>query len=66
MRKRRPKSNPMRGLGDLVAVVAQPIAKGIDHVFGTDIQHCKGCMSRQSILNHLVPFKGTPLPPSSQ
>lgn len=40
-------------LGDAVATVAQPIARGIDSVFGTDIQHCSGCIGRQAALNQL-------------
>ena len=46
------------GLGDLVAKVAQPIAKGIDSVVGTDIQHCGGCKKRQEALNNLIPDIG--------
>jgi len=40
-------------LGDAVAVVAQPIARGIDYVFGTDFQHCSGCYDRQQFLNRI-------------
>lgn len=43
------------GLGDMVASVAQPIAKALDHVFGTDIQNCGGCKQRQEKLNDLFP-----------
>ncbi len=46
------------GLGDLVAKVAQPIAKGIDSIAGTDIQNCGGCKKRQEALNNLIPDIG--------
>ena len=41
----------MRGLGDLVAKVANPIAKAL----GINTQGC-GCKQRQEALNRLVPF----------
>jgi hypothetical protein len=44
-----------RGLGDLVAIVAQPIAGAIDAVAGTNLKGCKGCKSRQEALNRLIP-----------
>jgi hypothetical protein len=37
--------------GDAIAEIAQPIAKGIDAIFGTDIQHCGGCSRRRELLN---------------
>jgi hypothetical protein len=43
------------GLGDAVAAIAQPIAKAIDSVAGTNIQQCGGCKKRQEALNKLVP-----------
>jgi hypothetical protein len=42
------------GLGDAVALVAQPIARVIDRVAGTNIQNCGGCKQRQEMLNRLV------------
>jgi hypothetical protein len=39
--------------GDAIATVAQPIARGIDYVFGTDIQNCQGCKGRQQFANAL-------------
>jgi hypothetical protein len=42
------------GLGDAVAMVAQPIARAIDRVAGTNIQNCGGCKQRQEMLNRLV------------
>ena len=41
-----------RGLGDVVAFVADPVAK----VIGLDKAKC-GCAKRQEALNHMVPFK---------
>jgi len=38
-------------LGDAVAAVAQPIARVIDRVAGTDIEHCGGCAKRRAALN---------------
>lgn len=43
------------GLGDLVAKVAQPIAKVIDAVAGTNVQGCGGCKKRQEALNRFLP-----------
>ena len=42
------------GLGDAVAAIAQPIARAIDSVAGTNIQQCGGCKKRQEALNKLV------------
>ena len=56
-----------RGLGDVVAAVAQPIAGVIDKVTGTRIQHCEGCRKRRDYLNEKFPFKPTsqtPQPPT--
>lgn len=47
----------MRGLGDVVAVVAQPIARAIDRAAGTNVAGCSGCKKRQDALNDLVPFQ---------
>jgi len=38
-------------LGDKVHAVAQPIAKAIDKVTGTNIQRCGGCKRRRAALN---------------
>lgn len=43
------------GLGDAVAVVAQPIARVIDAMLGTNIKGCGGCKKRQAALNKIVP-----------
>lgn len=45
-----------RGIGDVVAVAAMPIAKVIDFVIGTDLQNCGGCKERQEALNKLIPL----------
>lgn len=43
------------GLGDAVAAVAQPIARVIDAVAGTNLKQCGGCAARRAALNRLVP-----------
>jgi hypothetical protein len=50
-------SKKYAGLGDAVAAVAQPIAKAIDAVAGTNVAGCGGCAKRQAALNAAVPFK---------
>ena len=50
------KASGIRGLGDVVAAVAQPIAKAFDRVAGTDIEHCAGCEKRREKLNQAVPL----------
>jgi hypothetical protein len=46
-----------RGLGDVIALVAQPVARAIDAVAGTHLKTCGGCQARQAKLNELMPFK---------
>jgi hypothetical protein len=41
----------LRGVGDLVHVVLNPIAGGIDSVLGTKLSGCGGCYKRQQALN---------------
>jgi hypothetical protein len=53
------KAAPMRGLGDLVAKIADPIAR----VIGLDKSTCK-CGQRQAALNAAFPF--TPHQDSAQ
>jgi hypothetical protein len=48
---------PMRGAGDVVAAVAQPVARMIDRVSGTNLQNCGGCKRRQETLNRKFPMK---------
>lgn len=39
------------GLGDAVALVAQPIARVVDAVAKTDLQNCGGCAERKARWN---------------
>lgn len=41
----------MKNLGDKIAVVAQPIAKGLDAMFHTNVAGCGGCNQMQQNLN---------------
>jgi len=43
-----------KGLGDMVASIAQPIARAIDRVAGTNVQGCGGCKRRQEALNAMT------------
>ena len=45
-----------RGLGDVVAVVAEPIAKVIDAVANTHIAGCAGCVRRRDDWNRKFPL----------
>lgn len=44
------------GLGDVVAAVAEPIAKASDAVFKTKLKGCSACRKRREMLNTLMPF----------
>jgi hypothetical protein len=57
---------PTMGLGDLVAKVAQPIAKAIDAVAGTNLKNCPGCARRRQALNDLVPAIGRTPPTANK
>ena len=46
----------MRGAGDIVAAVAQPVVRMIDGAFGTDLANCSGCKDRRDWLNKKLPF----------
>jgi hypothetical protein len=46
---------PPRGLGDLVATVANPIARALDATLGTHLVGCQPCAQRRAALNRLVP-----------
>jgi len=50
----------IKGLGDVVPLVAQPIAKVVDSVAGTSIQTCGGCAQRRAALNQKFPFSIKP------
>lgn len=43
------------GLGDRVAQIAKPIARALDTVIGTDLEHCQSCAERQKWLNERFP-----------
>ncbi len=43
----------IRGPGDVVHIVLNPIAKVIDAVAGTNLGGCGGCFDRQQALNKL-------------
>lgn len=51
---RDPAATKQTGLGDVVSAVAQPIARLIDGLIGTDLQHCGGCKKRREALNQLT------------
>jgi len=42
------------GLGDRVERIAQPIARVIDKVAGTNIQGCGACQKRKEWLNNIT------------
>ncbi len=46
----------IHGAGDMVAIVAQPIAKMIDAMASTNIQGCSGCEKRREALNKMFPI----------
>jgi len=46
----------LKGLGDAVALVTQPVAGVIDKALGTSLKTCKGCSQRQEALNRRFPF----------
>jgi len=53
----------IRGLGDVVAIVADPIAKFSDKVLGTHLENCGGCkgpQGRQEWLNKRFPLRAKP------
>ncbi len=43
------------GLGDAVAILAQPIAGAIDAVTGSHLKECGGCKARREAMNKAVP-----------
>lgn len=43
------------GLGDVFAVIAQPIARAVDKLTGSKLATCTPCSRRHSRLNRLVP-----------
>ena len=51
------KIHERRGLGDVVASVAQPIAGAIDKALGTNIKGCGACAKRREALNNMFQEK---------
>jgi|TARA_R110000744_G_scaffold141869_1_gene253312 hypothetical protein len=47
---------PKVGLGDRVERIAQPVARVIDRLAGTNIQGCGGCKKRREALNKAFPL----------
>jgi hypothetical protein len=47
----------LRGMGDVIKIVATPIAVVSDKLLGTHLVGCQGCAGRQKWLNEKVPFK---------
>lgn len=47
----------IEGLGDLVAIVAEPVAAVSDRVFKTTFKGCSGCAKRRAWLNRYVPLR---------
>lgn len=53
---RKVSASKYRGLGDVVAAVAQPVAAAIDRIAGTNIKSCGGCAKRREAMNAMLPF----------
>lgn len=64
--KRHPIPLRRRGLGDLVHLVAAPIASTLDRALGTRLRHCPSCAARRRALNAITLFRGTSAPPPPQ
>ncbi len=50
----------IKGLGDVVEKIADPIARLSDRVFKTKIKGCSACAKRKEMLNHLIPWGQKP------
>jgi len=61
MKWKRP-TKRVAGAGDLVAIIAQPIARAIDAATGTNLASCRGCAARREALNRALPFDPPPPP----
>ena len=46
----------IKGLGDVIHKIANPIAKTLDAVFKTNIQGCSACAQRRAALNLFIPL----------
>ena len=51
---RRPRK--LKGLGDLIALAAHPVAAALDAAFGTEWVDCRTCAGRRETLNRHFPF----------
>ena len=45
------------GLGDLIHAVAQPVAREVDRVAGTNLAGCGSCQKRRQRLNRMLSVK---------
>lgn len=50
------KPKKITGAGDAFALIAQPFAKAIDSVAGTDLANCTPCAKRRVAWNKALPF----------
>lgn len=50
-----PSPVPVVGLGDRIESMANPIARAIDKLLGTELVKCGGCQDRKAALNALLP-----------
>lgn len=61
LRRHRKATPPPAGLGDVVHVIAQPIARALDRTLGTRIEGCTSCAARRAALNQRFPFRSKPI-----
>jgi len=54
---RRVSPKKYRGAGDLVAKIAEPVARVSDAVFKTNLKGCSACQKRRDRLNRMMPFR---------
>jgi hypothetical protein len=60
IREKRAQRAGGRGLGDIVAAVAQPVAAAVDAALGTNLKGCRACAQRREALNRIFPGKPKP------
>lgn len=53
-RTAQPVGKPL-GLGDAVALIAEPIARALDATTGTRLVKCSKCAQRKAALNAVIP-----------
>lgn len=58
---KRVSASKYRGLGDIVHAVANPVAKVVDRVAGTNLQGCESCAKRREALNRALSFHSSGL-----